>query len=923
MTRHRWIRFAAAVAIAVRLAAPAGAAALSKPVLFVGQVPNPGDYTTIASVFGNQRPEVESAPRGGDLFIVYPSGKLRNLTREAGYGNDGFQGAKGIAVRDPAVDWTGTKALFSMIVGAPVEQYEEPATRWQIYEVTGLGENETAKITRLAKQPAGFDNVSPIYSPDGRILFTSDRPRTGEAHLFPQLDEYEEAPVVSGLWSLDPLSGDLVLLDHAPSGAFSPLVDAAGRVVYSRWDHLQRDQQADADATEGNQYGTFDYADESAGAPKSAQRVEIFPEPRSSRDDLLAGTNLEGHEFNHFFPWAIDPDGSEHETLNHIGRHELHGYFNRSLNDDPELEEFIDDTSGRFNPNPIENFLMIDEDPQQAGRFVGVDAPEFYTHAAGCLVEMRAPLGRPADQIPVTYLTHPASCPYTEGYASESAGRFRDPLVPTAGGLIAAHAAETRRDENEGSRAQPLSRYAFRLKTLRQQGGYWVPDQPLTAGIPRSVSWYDPDVLVSWTGQLWELQPVEVRARPVPPLRTGVLESPELAAFAAEGVDPSAFRAWLQARGLAVAVSRNVTTRDEADRQQPFNLQVAGGGVKSQATAGKLYQVSHFQIFQADQVRGLGGIEDPVRGRRVLARLLHDPAVQNPPSGGPSASVGVAADGSIAAFVPAHRALSWQLLSPQGEPVVRERYWLTLRAGEVRMCPSCHGANSRDQLGRASPTNSPQALRALLQYWKRELAPGGLCQASPTRLCLQGQRFGVEVAWKDFQGNTGAGRAVPLTADTGSFWFFDAANLELVVKVLDGRSLNGKYWVFYGALSSVEYTMTVTDYASGATKKYVNPSGTLASRGDTGALPGSSVAGFELPDSPPPAAASATAAPVCATRRSAAMSSSRRPMPRRSWPHGRRGCRASGSGAIAWAPGPRTSPSRWGCPSAPASPRAG
>src|SRR4029078_3050593 len=136
---------------------------------------------------------------------------------------------------------------------------------WQIYEVTGLGENETAKITRLAKQPAGFDNVSPIYSPDGRILFTSDRPRSGEAHLFPQLDEYEEAPVVSGLWSLDPQSGDLVLLDHAPAGASSPLVDAAGRVVYSRWDHLQRDQQADSDATEGNQYGTFDYADESAG----------------------------------------------------------------------------------------------------------------------------------------------------------------------------------------------------------------------------------------------------------------------------------------------------------------------------------------------------------------------------------------------------------------------------------------------------------------------------------------------------------------------------------------------------------------------------------------------------------------------------------------------------------------------------------
>ena len=39
-------------------------------------------------------------------------------------------------------------------------------------------------------------------------------------------------------------------------------------------------------------------------------------------------------------------------------------------------------------------------------------------------------------------------------------------------------------------------------------------------------------------------------------------------------------------------------------------------------------------------------------------------------------------------------------------------------------------------------------------------------------LCLQGNRFGVEASWRDFQGNTGVGKTVPLTADTGLFWFF-------------------------------------------------------------------------------------------------------------------------------------------------------
>ncbi len=63
---------------------------------------------------------------------------------------------------------------------------------------------------------------------------------------------------------------------------------------------------------------------------------------------------------------------------------------------------------------------------------------------------------------------------------------------------------------------------------------------------------------------------------------------------------------------------------------------------------------------------------------------------------------------------------------------------------------------------------------------------------------------------------TAAGEAVALTDDTGSFWFFDDANLELILKVLDGRWLNGHFWVFYGALSNVECTITITDTETGA-----------------------------------------------------------------------------------------------------------
>jgi ELWxxDGT repeat protein len=112
---------------------------------------------------------------------------------------------------------------------------------------------------------------------------------------------------------------------------------------------------------------------------------------------------------------------------------------------------------------------------------------------------------------------------------------------------------------------------------------------------------------------------------------------------------------------------------------------------------------------------------------------------------------------------------------------------------------------------------------------------GGGCVPSAEVLCLGG-RFQVEAAWRDFQGNQGAGQAVALTADTGTFWFFDAANVEVILKVLDGRSLNGHHWVFYGALSNVEYSLTVTDTQTGAARRYINPPGRLGSLADTEAF---------------------------------------------------------------------------------------
>lgn len=124
-----------------------------------------------------------------------------------------------------------------------------------------------------------------------------------------------------------------------------------------------------------------------------------------------------------------------------------------------------------------------------------------------------------------------------------------------------------------------------------------------------------------------------------------------------------------------------------------------------------------------------------------------------------------------------------------------------------------------------------------------EIAPSSLpwasaapCVQSGARLCLNDGRFAVEATWLDFQGHAGTGTAVPLSGDTGYFWFFGPQNVEVVSKVLDGRAVNDKFWFFYGALSNVDYTLTVTDTVTGESKAYHNPLGHFGSNGDTSAF---------------------------------------------------------------------------------------
>jgi hypothetical protein len=89
-----------------------------------------------------------------------------------------------------------------------------------------------------------------------------------------------------------------------------------------------------------------------------------------------------------------------------------------------------------------------------------------------------------------------------------------------------------------------------------------------------------------------------------------------------------------------------------------------------------------------------------------------------------------------------------------------------------------------------------------------QVAPPG------SSLTLLGGRYQVAVAFS----RPGVGTpiserasAVRLSDRSGYFWFFDSTNVEVTVKILDGRPVNGHYWVFVASMTDVALTIAVTD----------------------------------------------------------------------------------------------------------------
>ncbi len=854
----------------------------ANPILFVTQVPMPEEvntrkivdnYMSCVSPFGNHLGGTAFAGRGGSLLVRFPANAVPALNHQvvdllsvADWSAipGGKPAANTVAVRNPCVYWDKSKAIFSMVIGAPASGSDNTEFFWQLYEITlptqaQLSSNVKPVITKVANQPP-YNNIMPCYTPGTEVVFASDRPYNGQSHLR-QREEYLGLPTVSGLWKLDPAPGTLTLLHHSPSGAFSPTIDNAGRLIFVNWDHLSRDIEAvtderDSDAsygepapdTFGGWYatgnGSGNFADETAGSAftlgtafGTGPHLDFFPEPRNADKKTLSiewSNNINGVTTNIFMPWMVNLDGTNMETLNHVGVHEVAGGERRSFKTDNNLVDINAGVApgygGLTAHNAFANIMWMREDPLSPGTFYGSDCADLGSHGAGGIVKLsNAGANVNADSMTVSYITgsvtgaaRPQGLPIVRvgmhittpatpfSPLSNPETIYRTPLPCADGALVASTATGIdQADWNRGTVTAPSTPWNFRLKSLKVSGTAMVPDVTLTNGFTITTSYYVPGQAqpVTFTNvSAWELDPVEIVSRTAPTAATSSIDPIEAAAFTTANVHLPTFQHWLTVNKYALSVSRNVLLRDQHDRQQPFNLKNSWSGQQVTATAGTIYGVAWSQFLQADLRRGykLGGAT-PVEGRRVVATPMHDGFSENVPvAGAPAGAVKLGNDSSVAAIVPAGKALTWHLLDNDAGQTsqIKERFWVTFQPGEIRTCANCHGINTANQVGGGKPTNTPQALLDLLAFWKTNHPPGAMQHAAPTASVLKtsgtatlsvtrsgGSTGPVSVAFATANGSALAGADYTATSGTLTWVDGDIAPKTISVPLLGNPAL--------------------------------------------------------------------------------------------------------------------------------------
>lgn len=135
------------------------------------------------------------------------------------------------------------------------------------------------------------------------------------------------------------------------------------------------------------------------------------------------------------------------------------------------------------------------------------------------------------------------------------------------------------------------------------------------------------------------------------------------------------------------------------------------------------------------------------------------------------------------------------------------------------MYTSSNGGNTWSSVSSTDPNTRALGIRANFGA-----GASGACVQDADTLCLNNGRFKVEATYNT-NSTSGVAQVVKLTDETGYLWFFNANNVETVVKVLNACGVNNRYWVFAGGLTDQGVVLTVTDTVTQLSKTYTNPRG--------------------------------------------------------------------------------------------------
>jgi hypothetical protein len=127
--------------------------------------------------------------------------------------------AQGGSIRDPQVHYDGTKAIFAYLKAG--------TDHYHLYEIQLDGSG----LRQLTDGP--YDDYEPAYLPDGGIVFVSTRCRSWVACWMTQ---------VGVLYRCDADGGNIRRLSFNTAHDNTPWVLPDGRILYTRWEYVDRSQ---------------------------------------------------------------------------------------------------------------------------------------------------------------------------------------------------------------------------------------------------------------------------------------------------------------------------------------------------------------------------------------------------------------------------------------------------------------------------------------------------------------------------------------------------------------------------------------------------------------------------------------------------------------------------------------------------------